>query len=84
MSEEAGSVVGERIRMLRESRQLTQQGLAHLLHVTQPAISQWEMGKRTPPKSMQFALADVFQTERSWLFAEVLGRAEMTATQVAS
>lgn len=70
--------------MLRESRQLTQQGLAHQLHVTQPAISQWEMGKRIPPKPMQFALADVFQTERSWLFAEVLGRAEAPVGQVAS
>lgn len=65
--------------MLRESRQLTQQGLAHLLHVTQPAISQWEMGKRVPPKATQFALADAFQTDRSWLFAEVLGRVDMPA-----
>lgn len=63
--------------MLRESRQLTQKGLAHQLHVTQPAISQWEMGKRVPPKAMQFVLADVFQTDRSWLFAEVIGRAEV-------
>lgn len=74
MADEAAAVVGERIRMLRESRDLTQQGLAHLLHVTQPAISQWEKGKRIPPKATQFALADVFHTDRSWLFAEVLGR----------
>lgn len=77
MADEAAAAVGERIRMLRESRQLTQQGLAHLLHVTQPAISQWEMGKRVPPKPMQFVLADTFKTDRSWLFAEVIGRADV-------
>jgi transcriptional regulator with XRE-family HTH domain len=71
--------VGERIKMFREVYELTQQGLAHKLNVTQPAVSQWEKGKRVPPKPLQFALADAFRTERSSLFAEVIGRTEAPA-----
>lgn len=67
--------VGERIRTMRESRDLTQAAMAAKVYVSQPAISQWERGLKLPATVTQFRVADVLEVERSWLFAEVVGRA---------
>lgn len=69
------AVVGERIRMLRESRELTQTELGRQVHAAQPTVSQWEGGTKVPSRITQFRIAEFFRVERSWLFAEVVGRA---------
>ena len=40
----------------REKQGLTQEGLANMLGVTTPCISQWESGKRTIPAFLHLAL----------------------------
>lgn len=72
---EPAEIVGARLRTYREGQNLTQGALAAKVHVTQPAISQWERGVTVPSRALQFALADALRVDRSWLFAEIVGRA---------
>lgn len=64
--------VGQRIAVARDLLELTQGALAAKVHVTQPAVSQWERGVTLPSKHVQFALADVLRTTRSRLFRELV------------
>jgi transcriptional regulator with XRE-family HTH domain len=65
-------VCGDRLRVVRESRGLTQTDLADRLGLTQPAISQWENGTKTPARLTQIRVADVLDADRLWLFAEII------------
>lgn len=67
-------VVGKRIRMIRDLKQMKQRTLATECFVSQPAVSQWERGVKMPRRAMQFRVADILGVDRSELFAEVLGR----------
>lgn len=71
----AEQIVGDRIRTLREAAGITQETFAKQVYVSQPAVSQWERGKKMPARPTQFRVADVLRTDRSFLFAEVVGRA---------
>ena len=71
--------IGRRITTLREMLNLTQGTLAAMVHVTQPAVSQWEAGATLPTRHTQFLLADCLRTSRSLLFRE-LAEAECAAT----
>lgn len=63
--------VGQRIRTLRELLDMTQGALADKVHVTQPAVSQWENGQTLPALPLQFSIADHLRTTRSRLFREL-------------
>ena len=63
--------IGQRIRTLRELLDMTQGALASKVHVTQPAVSQWENGQTLPTLPVQFAIADHLRTTRSRLFREL-------------
>ena len=52
--------IGEKIRMRRELRQMTQRDLAIATHVSESAIAMYEAGKRRPKPNVGEALADVF------------------------
>jgi len=67
--------VGDRIRMMRELHGMTQETFAKQVPVSQPAVSQWEAGKKMPGRATQFRVADVLRVDRSNLFAELVGRA---------
>ena len=41
-------VTGSVIRRLRESKNMTQEGLAQKLHVSSKAVSKWETGQGLP------------------------------------
>lgn len=69
--EETRQAIGQRIRTLREAFDLTQGALAARVHVTQPAVSQWENGQTLPAMPVQFAVADALRTTRSRLFREL-------------
>lgn len=64
--------VGARITTARELLGLTQWALARKVYVTQPAVSQWERGKKLPSLAMQHAIADVLRTTRTRLFKELV------------
>ncbi|MBO5953822.1 MAG: helix-turn-helix transcriptional regulator [Oscillospiraceae bacterium] len=57
----------ERIRNLREDRDLTQQDLAALLHCSQACYSNYEIGKRDIPTEALNTLADFYNTSTDYL-----------------
>ena len=52
--------LGETIRSKREERDMTQQELADLLHVTRQTVSRWESGSRCPDLILSKKIADTF------------------------
>jgi DNA-binding XRE family transcriptional regulator len=63
--------MGQRLRILRETSDLTQQALADRVHVSQPTVVAWEQGKYLPSFHTQNAIADALRTRRSLLFKEL-------------
>ena len=62
----------ERIRSLREDRDLLQKDLAAYLKCSQVCYSYYEMGKRDIPTDVLIKLADFYQTSTDYL----LGRTD--------
>lgn len=52
--------IGEKIRDLRKSKNMTQEDLAECLNVTISAVSQWEIGKTMPDITMIPVICNVF------------------------
>ena len=59
--------LGERIRVARKSRNITQAQLAETLGVGSSTIGMWENGQREPDLDTIEALADVFNVPISYL-----------------
>lgn len=57
----------ERLRQLRESKNLTQLRLSTILGVSQETISGYEIGKAIPPADMLIKLADTLDTSIDYL-----------------
>jgi transcriptional regulator with XRE-family HTH domain len=57
----------ERIRNLREDRDLTQSDIAKLLHCTQVCYSNYETGKRDVPAEVLETLADYYGVSVDYL-----------------
>lgn len=52
--------LGDVIRSKREERDMTQQELADILHVTRQTVSRWESGSRCPDLILSKKIADTF------------------------
>ena len=52
--------LGDTIRSKREERDMTQQELAEILHVTRQTVSRWESGSRCPDLILSKKIADIF------------------------
>lgn len=61
------STLGERIRIKRESKNLSKKDLAKILKVTPMAITQWENNKTEPKGSNIKVLASLFEISLDWL-----------------
>ena len=70
----------ERLKQLREAKNLTQLRLAMELNVSQETISGYEIGKAVPPAEMLVKLADTLDTSVDYL----LGRTDIKSTLRAS
>ena len=57
----------QRLRDLREDRDLRQQDIAELLHTSQTVYSRYERGFQTIPVSHLLTLADFYQTSTDYL-----------------
>ena len=57
----------ERLKKLRESKNMTQVRLAIELGVSQETISGYEIGKATPPADMLIKLADILDTSVDYI-----------------
>lgn len=57
----------ERIRALREDRDLTQRQIAALLHVSQKTYSDYELGKTRIPVDSLIALAHFYDVDMNYI-----------------
>jgi transcriptional regulator with XRE-family HTH domain len=64
----AMETMGDRIRVLREARKLTQEQLGKLVGVSKSAVSQWEDGSTKNIKLVTFlALLEALRTDHEYL-----------------
>ena len=70
----------ERLKQLREAKNLTQLRLAMELNVSQETISGYEIGKAVPPAEMLIKLADTLDTSVDY----ILGRTDIKSMLRAS
>jgi transcriptional regulator with XRE-family HTH domain len=64
----ADETMGDRIRVLRQARGLTQEGLGEAVGVSKSAVSQWEDGSVANIKLKTFlALIEVLRTSHEYL-----------------
>jgi transcriptional regulator with XRE-family HTH domain len=68
----------ERLRMLRETKSLNQQGLALKLNVSRSSISYYETGERKPDYEMLVMLSDFFDVSIDYL----IGRSNIKNTNL--
>jgi transcriptional regulator with XRE-family HTH domain len=66
------NLFGERLRVLREEKNMSQEELAEAFGLGKAAISGYERGKRTPSFDLLVGLADYFQVSTDYL----LGRTD--------
>ena len=64
----------ERIRNLREDKDLSQEELARYLHCTQVCYSHYETGKRDIPTAVLIALAEFHNTSTDYLLGLTVHR----------
>ena len=64
------SSLGSFLQQLRKENQLTQKELASQLHVTDKAVSKWELGDATPELDKLAALAKVIQKKKTHKFQD--------------
>ena len=64
---------GEKIRMLREEKKMSQIEMAKNLQITSQALSQYELNKRMPDTGMIQKIADFFNVTTDY----ILGRTEI-------
>lgn len=66
------SVLGERLRTLREGKGLSQIDVGRLLGMTSATISAYELGKREPDPSTLKKLADVYSVSVDYLLGRIM------------
>lgn len=59
---------GQRLKELRQSRNMTQEQLAERLHTSRSRIGMYEQGRRQPDFETQEAIADLFNVNIDYLF----------------
>ena len=60
-------MIADRIKYLREQKQLTQTELAKLLGITRSSVNAWEMGISVPSTQYVVELAVIFQVSTDYL-----------------
>lgn len=57
--------IGTNIRLLRKTKNITQEELANALHISYQAISKWENGSSQPDIALLPAIANYFGDRKS-------------------
>ncbi len=60
-------ILGERLRALREKRNLTQRQLGELLHIEQSTLARYETGENDPKPAVLKTLVEFFDTSADYL-----------------
>lgn len=69
------ATIGDRIKTARQARGLTQKELAKLCYSSQPAVAEWEAGRRIPKTDTLQRIADALRVKVSELLGEEEGNA---------
>lgn len=72
--------IGQRIKSLREQKNLAQKELATILKIGNSTLSQYETGTRTPSDDMKIAIANYFGVSLDFL----LGRNEKEPASIST
>lgn len=60
-------IIGERIKMLRESNNISQAALAKRLGITRSSVNAWELGINVPSTQYIIELSDIFKVSTDYL-----------------
>ena len=63
-------IIGERIKMLRESHNLSQAALAKRLGITRSSVNAWELGLNVPSTQYIIELSEIFKVSTTGLDEE--------------
>ena len=58
---------GKILKKLRQNHNMTQEQLAKKIHMTKGAVSNYELGERTPPPDVLISIAKVFGVSVDYL-----------------
>jgi Predicted transcriptional regulators len=61
----------QRLRSLRQDKNLTIEQVGKAFNVTKQTVSRWELGERLPPLDVAAALADYFGVSLDYLIGNV-------------
>ncbi|MBE6898862.1 MAG: helix-turn-helix transcriptional regulator [Ruminococcaceae bacterium] len=61
-------IIGKRLRVLRESINISQESLALAIETTQSSINRYENGQTTPPVAIFRRYADYFDVSLDYIF----------------
>lgn len=64
-------VIGERIRLIREQRDLLQEDLARIIGVTKGCIHSWEIGRTVPDPLTLYELARILGVDINFFFQPI-------------
>ena len=65
----SGKMVFERIKFLREQKEMTQADLARQLGITRSSVNAWEMGISVPSTQYIVELSGIFKVSTDYLWA---------------
>ncbi|MEW6622431.1 MAG: helix-turn-helix transcriptional regulator [Bacillota bacterium] len=69
-------VIGQNIKIFRQTRGITQEGLAEMVNVSGSYIGYMERGKKSPSLDLLVKIAGVFKVEPAILLTSVEGAAD--------
>lgn len=69
--------LGERLKMYRTQKGLSQEKIAEMLDVSRQAVTKWEAGQTTPSSDNLIALANLYDVSLD----ELIGKNEMVSTE---
>jgi SOS-response transcriptional repressor LexA len=76
-SGKSGAVLGEKIRELRQRKELTQKEFGDALGVTQGAVMQWEKGMTRPSPMAMVAIGRMAGDDKNWWYQQAGRTQEM-------
>ena len=68
--------LGEKIRLNRKKKGMSQEDLANLLNVSRQAVQKWESGASTPELDKLVEISNVFEVSMDWLTKDIEAKSE--------
>jgi len=72
---------GDRLRFLREEKDISQEELGNIINAAKSTISQYELNKRNPDPDTLIKIADFFNASVDWLLGRTTQRELLTESR---